>query len=63
MIQLERKSPKEPIVETDSEKIARLEEESFELMMATTEMYENQSEENLALMLAITELYELTMEV
>lgn len=44
-------------------KIANLEQENLNIMIATTDMYEQQYNENLNLMLAITELYEINMEV
>lgn len=44
-------------------KLTKLEQENLNVMLATTEMYEEQYNENLNLMLAITELYEINMEV
>lgn len=44
-------------------KVSNLEQENFNIMLATTEMYEEQYNENMNLMLAITELYEMNMEV
>lgn len=44
-------------------KLANLEQDNFNIMLATTEMYEEQYNENINLMLAITELYEMNTEV